>query len=69
MIWNSDKISSRTNLISNFMKLSIEIFSQNDNFSGTLDYIRKQLEEGFITGFDSNEDENFYYETKEELKQ
>jgi hypothetical protein len=47
------------------MKLSIAISSKNGEFSQTLGYIKKQIEEGFLRGFDKNENENFYYEIEE----
>jgi len=48
------------------MKFSITIFSETQEFSQALEYIRKQTEEGFIRGFDSNDDESFQYSIEEE---
>lgn len=49
------------------MKLSITISSKTGEFAQTLEYIKKQVEEGFLRGFDGNEDESFQYEIEKDL--
>ena len=61
-IWESKSIKTKFNS----MKFSITIFSETQEFSQALEYIRKQTEEGFIRGFDSNDDESFQYSIEEE---
>lgn len=53
-------------LNSNSMKLSITISSKTEEFTQALEYIKKQVEDGFTSGFDGDEDENFQYDIEKE---
>lgn len=46
-------------------KLTVEIDSNNsDDIAMTLRHIAKQIEDGFTSGMDRNEDSSFVYSTK-----
>jgi hypothetical protein len=51
------------------MKLTITVFSKDNDFSPALDCVKKQVERGFLYGFDGGEDDNFQYSVEKEQEE
>ncbi|MCK9272793.1 hypothetical protein M0P65_04580 [Candidatus Gracilibacteria bacterium] len=44
------------------LKLTIEITSKTSDFTDSLNEVKKQIQSGFISGFNENEEEKYSFE-------